>query len=248
MDYSGITQKYYANWLGVSGDVMYRNGISLVKSPQREICQKSYPAKFDLYVFIQDERVIISYCDKTENNLSKLLKDIKIGDKPEHMFNVIKEAYCVSPNQNIKFVFHHLEHNDTMVKELTINDYPLFLRFFLANNPNAKNTDWLYEYFQQIVEKRYSFGMIVDNLVVAATDAPFMPYMENEVQEIGINTLNEYRGKGYAKAVCIAAINSLLKQNICPLWSTMAGNIASERLAYSIGFKKYAEILTVSIK
>jgi predicted GNAT family acetyltransferase len=90
--------------------------------------------------------------------------------------------------------------------------------------------------------------MIVDNLVVAATDAPFMPYMENEVQEIGINTLNEYRGKGYAKAVCIAAINSLLKQNICPLWSTMAGNIASERLAYSIGFKKYAEILTVSIK
>jgi len=73
-------------------------------SPARNL-PKSYPAKFDLYVFIQDERVIISYCDKTENNLSKLLKDIKIGDKPEHMFNVIKEAYCVSRTKILNLFF-----------------------------------------------------------------------------------------------------------------------------------------------
>ena len=215
MDYLSITNKYYANWLGVSCNVMYQDGICLIKSSQRDVCQIGYPTKFDLYVFIQNERIIISYYDKTENHINALLNDIKAGDKSEHIFHIIKGAYGITPNKNIKFVFHHLEHNNTLVKELTINDYPLYLQLFITNNPKCKNTDWLYEYFQGMTKKRYSYGIVVDDLLVTATDAPDMPYMEGEVQEIGINTLGEYRGKGYTKAVCITAINSLLKQNIC---------------------------------
>ena len=245
MDYLSITNKYYANWLGVSYDVMHQDRMCLIKSSQRDVRPEGYPAKFDLYVFIQNERIIFSYNDKTESHLSALLNEIKAGDKPEYISNIIKDAYGITPHENIKFVFHHLEHSETSVKELTINDYPLFLQFFKMNNPNA-DTDWLYEYFQKITEKRYSYGIKVDDLLVAANDAPYMPYMESEVQEIGINTLNEYRNKGYAKAVCIAATNSLLRQNICPQWSTTTGNIASERLAYSIGFKKLADVITVS--
>jgi RimJ/RimL family protein N-acetyltransferase len=246
MDYAGITNKYYANWLDVPCNVMYQDGISPVKSGQRAVCQKGYSTKFDLYVFVQNERIIISYYDKTGSHLDALLKDVKAGDKPEYVFNVIKDIYGITPNNYIKFVFHHLAHSNAPVKELTINDYPLYLQFFITNNPKCKNTDWLHEYFLEIAKKRYVYGIIIDKLLVAATDAPSMPYMETEVQEIGVNTLNEYRGKGYAKAVCITAINSLLRQNICPLWSTKAGNTASERLAYSIGFKKLADVIAVS--
>ena len=248
MDYLSITNKYYANWLGVSCNVMYQDGIHLIKSSQRDVCQIGYPTKFDLYVFVQNERIIISYYDKTENHLDALLNDIKAGDKPEDIINIIKDAYGVMPNKNIKFVFDHLEHNNTLVKELTINDYPLYLKLFISNNPQCKNTDWLYGYFQKTINKQCSYGIVIDDLLVAATDAPDMPYMEGEVQEIGINTLSEYRNKGYTKAICIAAINSLLKQNICPLWSTTTGNIASERLAYSIGFKNLADVVTVSFR
>ncbi len=247
MDYLSITNKYYAKWLGVSDDVMYQHGIYSIKSTQRDICQKGYPVKFDLYVFIQNERIIISYNYKTKDHLDALLNGIKAGDKPEYIFDVIKKVYGITPNQNIKFVFHHLEHSNTPAKELIKNDYPLYLKFFETNNPKSDTTDWLYEYFQKIIEKKCSYGITVGNLLVAVTDAPDMPYMEDEIQEIGINTLSEYKKKGYAKAVCIASIDSVLKRNICPTWSTRAGNIASEKLAYSVGFKKLADVITVSL-
>ena len=133
MDCLSTTNKYYANWLGVSCNVMSQDGICLIKSIQRAVCQRGYPAKFDLYVFIQNERIIISYYDKAENHLTALLNDIEAGDKSEHIFHIIKGAYGIMPNKKIKFVFHHLEHNNTLVKELTINDYPLYLQFFITN-------------------------------------------------------------------------------------------------------------------
>jgi predicted GNAT family acetyltransferase len=74
-----------------------------------------------------------------------------------------------------------------------------------------------------------------------------MPYMQEFVQEIGIHTLEEYRGKGYARAVCISLIHELLSKNICPLWSTGKDNIASDRLARSIGFEKLADVLSLTI-
>lgn len=246
MNYLRITNEYYANWLGVSPDALSQDGIHAVKSSQRDILQKGYPTEFDLYVFVQDKRIIVSYNDETEKHLDALLSSIKAGDKSEHIADVIKDAYGITPGQNPKFVFYHPERStNALVRALTIGDYPSFLRFFTMNNPDS-NTDWLFDYFRRITDKRYSYGIMVDNLLVAATDAPDMPYMESEVQEIGINTLAEYRRKGYAKAVCLAAINSLLKRNICPQWSTRAGNVASERLAYSVGFKKLADVITVS--
>jgi predicted GNAT family acetyltransferase len=98
-----------------------------------------------------------------------------------------------------------------------------------------------------MASKNYCHGIIPDNRLVSATDAPDMPYMRESVQEIGITTLKEYRGKGYARAACISLINELLPRNICPLWSTGENNTASDALAKSIGFEKLADVLTINI-
>jgi predicted GNAT family acetyltransferase len=90
----------------------------------------------------------------------------------------------------------------------------------------------------------FNHGIILGSKLVSATDAPDM---QESVQEIGINTLKDYRGKGYARAACISLINELLSRNICPLWSTGENNIAPDRLAKSIGFEKLAGILTINI-
>lgn len=248
MDYSRITDRYYADWLGVSSDAMHQDGIRVVKSDQRAVRQKGYPTRFDLYVYVQDERVIISYHDRAERRVDALRGSIRPGDRPERIVGIVGDAYGITPSRHIKFVFHHLAHSDTLVKELTPADYPAYLRFFMMNNPEIKDVGWLHGYFQEAAKRRVSYGVMVDDLLVAATDAPHMPYMEDEVQEIGINTLSEHRGNGYARAACIAAADSLIRQGICPQWSTAAGNIASERLAYSVGFKRLAEVVAVGLR
>ena len=122
----------------------------------------------------------------------------------------------------------------------------LFQNFFKKNNPNCHDYSWVEEYFLELVKKKYCHGIIVDGILASATDAPDMPYMDDCVQEIGINTLEEYRRKGYAKLACISMINELIANDICPLWSTGIENEGSNKLAKKIGFEKYCDVLTVN--
>ena len=83
--------------------------------------------------------------------------------------------------------------------------------------------------------------------MVSCTDAPDMPYMEDKVQEIGINTLPQSRRKGYAADACKLCAEMIIQSGKCPIWSCDAGNTASTFLASKIGFDKLADILTLSV-
>jgi hypothetical protein len=42
-------------------------------------------------------------------------------------------------------------------------------------------------------------------------------------------------------------VNTDITKNIFPLWSTVNGNSASDRLAYSMGFEKLSDVLTIHL-
>ncbi len=90
-------------------------------------------------------------------------------------------------------------------------------------------------------------GIYRDGGIVSCTDAPDMPYMGEQVQEIGINTLREYRGNGYAAMACSKCLQEMAAHHKIPLWSTAADNLASRRLAQKIGFAEYAEVISVTL-
>ncbi len=55
--------------------------------------------------------------------------------------------------------------------------------------------------------------------------------------EIDIATVEEYRGKGYAKEAAFTLINQLLSDGIEPDWCTWPYRVESQKLAYSLGFE-----------
>lgn len=89
-------------------------------------------------------------------------------------------------------------------------------------------------------------GVFADGGLVSCTDAPGMPYMAGEVQEIGINTLQEYRGRGYASVACSKCIQEILDHHKTPTWSTTISNTASRKLAEKIGFAEFAEAIYIT--
>lgn len=93
-------------------------------------------------------------------------------------------------------------------------------------HPNCKNTDWLNEYYIEMITDSLCCSLYTNNILVSCSDSPDMTYMKNEVQEIGINTLDEYKGHEYATDVCIRASKEILNNGICPQWSTMIDNVA----------------------
>ena len=44
-----------------------------------------------------------------------------------------------------------------------------------------------------MVGEKLCWGLFVEDRLVSCTDAPGMPYMQEDVQEIGVNTLGPYR-------------------------------------------------------
>ncbi|WP_025688848.1 GNAT family N-acetyltransferase [Paenibacillus zanthoxyli] len=92
---------------------------------------------------------------------------------------------------------------------------------------------------EQFAERSIGFTLL-DGDEAASTS--FAAFLENNQLEIGIETPEKFRGKGYAFHVCSALIDYCLEAGLEPVWSCRQGNEGSYYLAQKLGF-----IPTVSI-
>lgn len=244
-----ITREYYATWLGTKPELLNQNGVFWVYNPSLNNKPIGYSKTIDLYLFITSSTMIVSYGDKISGDISKLKEKLENKMSVEIICEKLKDIYNTEPSHNVKYIFKN-EEISRLPKEgkrLTANDYDLYLQFFKNVNPNCKDTTWVEDYFYEISEKGYSHGVIINDKLVSATDAPDMPFMSKQVQEIGINTIPIFQGKGYAKSACLSCIHEMIDVGICPQWSTDISNIASQKLALSVGFENYFDNVSLSL-
>lgn len=249
------TYGYYSQWLG-RADILNDDfqGIRYIYSAERNVAQTGYARPFDLYLFCQPDRMVVSYGDKLTDRIDALKAGfetvVEIGDlysQLQKLPRTLTEIFGVSPGHSVKFVFDRPADLDTKSRLLLKSEYEDYLDFFLANNPGCKDTGWVREYFDEMAEGGFCCGFFEDGKLVSCTDAPDMPYMADIVREIGINTRPGYRGRGYAADACAACIKQMLQRDICPLWSTSADNGASLKLAGKVGFVRMADVLTLTL-
>ncbi len=248
MNFNNITLQYYSYWLGSENILLNEpSGILFIRSEERDKVQDGYSNQFDIYAWIEKDRLIVSYGEKAAPKIHLLQNKIADSFSVDTVSQAISEIYGYAPSYNIKFVFNKTAAQNKMARALVLDDYDKYLAFFKKTNPNCSNTDWIKEYFEEMVDSHICCGVFIDDCLVSCTDAPFMPYMENEVQEIGINTISDFRGKGYAAQSAIVCAENIIKSGKCPQWSCSADNIASFRLAERIGFTKLSDVLTLTI-
>ncbi len=65
----------------------------------------------------------------------------------------------------------------------------------------------------------------------------FSSFVHDNMLELGMETVEEFRGKGFAQHTCSALIDYCLENNYEPIWSCSLENIASYELALKIGFE-----------
>ncbi|PWD98264.1 GNAT family N-acetyltransferase [Marinilabilia rubra] len=78
------------------------------------------------------------------------------------------------------------------------------------------------------------------NQNLAAT--AYSAFIHDNKLEIGIETIPEYRGYGYAQLTCSALIDFCLKNNFEPVWACRLENTPSFKLAEKLGFEAIAKI------
>ncbi|MFD1773728.1 GNAT family N-acetyltransferase [Paenibacillus rhizophilus] len=80
-----------------------------------------------------------------------------------------------------------------------------------------------------------------------AASTAFSAFVEDNQLEIGIETNEQHRGKGYASHVCSALIDYCLENGLEPVWSCRKENEGSYYLAQKLGFVPTVSIPYLSI-
>ncbi len=248
MNYLNKTLEYYSEWLGKE-NILFNafDKVQYVYSSSRNEPQYGYGQAFDLYIFIKDDKIIVSYGDKAKGKIAEVKKYLNINMSANDVRLLISEIYGKGSAYNIKYVFDNERIVDKRAVTLNKEHYSKYEDFFKKCNPDCNSIDWLEEYFNEMAVENLCVGVFDGEVLASCTDAPSMPYMEQEVQEIGINTLPEYRGKGYATSACRKCVCEILKNKKVPQWSTSVDNIASQKLANRCGFIKLADVITLTL-
>jgi GNAT superfamily N-acetyltransferase len=88
---------------------------------------------------------------------------------------------------------------------------------------------------------RYGIGFSLLHQGKAMATA-FASFIHEQQLELGIETVKEYQGQGYAKYVCAALINYCLENGYEPIWSCRLSNSGSYSLAQQLGFEPIRHI------
>ena len=245
LDYRAITKKYYAEWLDCD-ERDFLSGVRYVCSPKRDVVQTFYSSAWALCLFKTDTAAIISYSSKIQKQIKQMEMDFSgVKSFDLNLGDYLDKLFGVKTKRNIKFVFdRQIASSNEDVVSLSKADYDLFLNFRVSLGNNLWDEETR-EYFEAISALGYCMARMADGKPVSMTDTPTMPYMSDMVQEVGIDTLPDYRNRGYAKEVVSACISKIISDNKCPQWSCDADNRASERLAYRVGFKRFCDVYSI---
>lgn len=244
---SDTTLAYYSLWIGQENILLQnKKGIEFLYSEERNKTQQGYGVPFDIYIFKSPERTVISYGSNAKQYISTFADNLDENMTIDEIGNIAERIFHVKPVRNIKYVYSRQINLNTSAVTLTASDFHKYKEFFEKCH-HVTAGDWLYDYFIGMAEKRLCCGFYLDNTLVSCTDAPDMPYMNDEIAEIGVNTLPDFYGKGFATECCKKCISNILENDLCPIWSTSSDNLASQALAEKIGFEKVADVITLTL-
>lgn len=244
---SDTTLAYYSLWIGQENILLQnKKSIEFLYSEERNKTQQGYGVPFDIYIFKSPERTVISYGSNAKQYISTFADNLDENMTIDEIGNIAERIFHVKPVRNIKYVYSRQINLNTSAVTLTASDFHKYKEFFEKCH-HVTAGDWLYDYFIGMAEKRLCCGFYLDNTLVSCTDAPDMPYMNDKIAEIGVNTLPDFYGKGFATECCKKCISNILENDLCPIWSTSSDNLASQALAEKIGFEKVADVITLTL-
>lgn len=97
---------------------------------------------------------------------------------------------------------------------------------------------------EELSEGYICFGTVIDGRIVSV--ATENPHGEEDTDiDIGVDTAEGYRGRGYAASNVASLVYYLLDTGVTVTYTAEDGNLPSMALAEKVGFDKYARIFQV---
>lgn len=248
-----VAQRYYAHWLCIEPAELACPPTRLVVCSARDLPVEGYRSTVPVFTMVREGAVVVAVGSAYAAGRPAAVDRLRIGLdlssirslrddlSPSDLRDVLDAAGVTGVSWQNKYYLAAVPGGEPpdWVRCLTEGDYDDYETFFRTVHPRADPSGWLREYFYPLVTRRLMWAAAVDGILVSVTDVPSMPYLADEIVEPGINTHPEYRQRGYAKAVCAAMIDEILRQGRTPVWSCARDNYGSAALAENLGYRLF---------
>ncbi|QIK60652.1 GNAT family N-acetyltransferase [Dysgonomonas sp. HDW5A] len=92
---------------------------------------------------------------------------------------------------------------------------------------------------EDFINKGVAFSLYYDGKLASTA---FSAYLHDDKLELGIETYDEFKGKGLAYKACSALIEYCIENGFEPVWACKRDNVGSYQLAQKLGFENVKEI------
>ena len=92
---------------------------------------------------------------------------------------------------------------------------------------------------EDFISKGVAFSLYYDGKLASTA---FSAYLHDDKLELGIETYDEFKGKGLAYKACTALIEYCIEKGFEPVWACKRDNVGSYQLAQKLGFENVKEI------
>lgn len=148
------------------------------------------------------------------------------------------ESNKVELNTRVNFKFNKSKYIE-LRNSLNLEQYQIqrtTLEMFDSFNGSVI-PNYFFKDSQTFIDKGVGFSLIHENKIVSTA---FASFILGNILEFGIETVEGYKGKGFALYVCAALMDYSLANNYEPVWACRLENIGSYRLAKKLGFEPSA--------
>jgi RimJ/RimL family protein N-acetyltransferase len=170
-----------------------------------------------------------TFPDEWNETLSDLFGDslIKSADNTQ-------ETGVIELNTRVNFKFSHEKYKKIQKKsfenvEIRKTDAEIFKKM-----PGTVTPKYFWDSEDDFLKKGVGFSLFYDKQLAATS---FSSCIIENILEIGVETVAEFRGKGLAEIVCYPLIDYCIENNYVPIWSCRLENIGSYKLAPKVGFE-----------
>ncbi len=155
---------------------------------------------------------LIEYSDSSDHQKNKVELNGRVNFKFNH------NAYSVFKQNNPKSDFKIVRTDKEAFNNMKGSVVPMYF----------------WKDAEHFLDRGIGFSLFYNDKLASTA---YSAYIHDHYLEIGIETIEEYRGKGLAQYTCSALIDYCLQNNLEPIWSCRLENTNSCKLAQRLGFE-----------
>jgi hypothetical protein len=174
------------------------------------------------------------------NTWDKTLSDLFVNLLVKEANNIDKkETGIIELNTRVNFKFNKEKYLNFKQEILPLNctiiqtDKDVFTKMKGSVIPSN-----FWDSAEEFLNKGMGFSLPYNNRIASTA---YSAFVHKDKLEIGIETLDEFRGKGYAYYACSALIDYCIANGYEPDWACRLENTSSYKLALKLGFEPCEE-------